>query len=126
MSTIEEIHSEREKKDQEYQELCERLTQEQDEKEIIHIQNLIKLNRYNEEELKHKEFREKLLNVKNNKERNELINSYVEETKAETEKIKELRKQTKLEMEEKMRKELEERRKKTAERRRLAEEKKKQ
>lgn len=126
MATIEEVHSEREKNNQEYIELCERLTQEQDEKEISRIQRLIELNRYNERSLKFKELRVKLLNVKDNKERNEVINAYVEETKGEVEERKQAIKREKMEMQENWKKHLEEKKQQTAERKRLAEENKKQ
>lgn len=122
MATLEEVHAQREKMDQEYKELCERLTQEQDEKEIEHIQKLIRTNRYNDETLKYKELRIKLLNVKDNKERNELINSYADEAKAEMIRINERRKIKKIEFTERWNAHLAEKKRLVAEKRKLAEE----
>lgn len=126
ISTVEEVHCEREKYNQEYHELCERLAQEQDEKEKNRLQGLIELNRYNERALMFKELRIKLLNVKDNKERNEVIDAFVEETKGDRERAKEATKRIKMEMAENCRRQLEERRRIAAERKILAEEKRKQ
>lgn len=88
MSTIDEIHIEREEMDKEYQELCANLTQAQTEDEKKRIERKIELNLYEQKRLRYKELREKLLNVKDNKERNEVIKNFVEETKDEPPKNK--------------------------------------
>lgn len=81
MSDTNELILEKEKLQQEYRELCTRLEQSQSEEEKQDIEKLIKSNMNKQRILLFQELRENLLKVEDNKERNRIIDAFVEEKK---------------------------------------------
>lgn len=81
MSDTNELILEKEKLQQEHRELCTRLEQSQSEEEKQDIEKLIKSNMNKQKNLLFQELRENLLKVEDNKERNRIIDAFVEEKK---------------------------------------------